>query len=237
MDHDYAVRLSLVEKYLLEELPPELRDEFEEHYFDCKECSEDLRAASVFLDAAKSELSAMPLSKTAPPVPDRTADKTPRARKSWFSWMWTPTFVVPALAACLLVIAYQNLVILPHFRSGIAELRSPQILPTLSLVGGNSRGGSAASIAVAESNAFLVLIDIPTQDRFSSYTCLLYSPSGSLAWRVQVSGQEAKDTVSIRVPAERAEPGSYSLVVQGNSNTAPAENGVELARYRFTLTR
>jgi hypothetical protein len=46
-----------------------------------------------------------------------------------------------------------------------------------------------------------LLVDIPTEDRFSSYTCLLYSPSGSLSWRVEVSPQQAKDTVSIRVPS------------------------------------
>ena len=228
MDHDNAVRLSLVEKYLLDELDPQLRDEFEEHYFDCQECTDDLRAASAFVDAARNELRASPLPKPAPI----------REKKSRFSWLWTPAFVVPALAACLLVIAYQNFVIFPRFRNALAELRSPDILPTLSLVGGNSRGGgSAPSIAVAGSNAFLVLIDIPTQDRFSSYTCLLYAPTGSLAWRVQVSAEEAKDTVSIRVPAARAASGGYTLVVQGNSSAPSSENGVELARYRFTLTK
>jgi hypothetical protein len=230
MNHDEAARLSLVEKYLLDELAPELRDEFEEHYFDCRECADDLSAASAFLDAAKSELRAAPLPK---PVP--LPDKKSTQNKSWFAWLWTPAFVVPALAACLLVIAYQNLVIFPRFRNGLAELRTPEILPTLSLVGGNSRGGSAPSITVEGAHAFLVLIDIPTQERFSSYTCLLYSPAGSLAWRVQVSAEEAKDTVSIRVPAGRAISGSYTLVVQGNSGAAPAENGSELARYRFTL--
>ena len=232
MEHNEAVRLSLVEKYLLDELPPQIRDEFEEHYFDCRECALDVRATSAFVDAAKNELRATPLSK---PVP--SAAKKDSAKKSWFAWVWAPAFVAPALAACLLVIAYQNLVILPHFRNSLGELRAPEILPTLSLVGGNSRGGSAPSIAVEGAHAFLVLMDIPTQERFSSYTCLLYSPSGSLAWHVQVSAEEAKDTVSIRVPAGLAVSGSYTLVVQGNNGPALGENGSALARYRFTLTR
>ena len=227
MDHDYAVRLSLVEKYLLEELPPELRDEFEEHYFDCQECATDLRATAAFLDSATTELKA---SSGPKPVPNPT-------RKSWFAWLWTPAFVVPALAACLLVIAYQNIVTLPHFRSAIAELRTPEVLPTISLVGGNSRGGATPSIAVPGIQPFLVLVDIPTQDRFSSYTCLLYSPSDSLAWRVQVSAEAAKDTVSIRVPAAQRVPGSYTLVVQGNTDRTPQENGVDLAHYHFALNK
>jgi len=223
MNHEEAARLSLVEKYLLEELPPDLRDEFEEHYFDCQECAADLRATAVFLDTAKEELKSFPIERPA----------AARVKKPWFSWLWTPAFVVPALAACLLVIAYQNVVTFPHFRNALAGMRAPEILPTVSLVGGNSRGDAAGpSIAAQNGQPFLVLVDVPTQDRFSSYTCLLYSPSGSLAWRVEVSAEAAKDTVSIGVPAGERAAGLYTLVVQGN---AGGGNGVDLAHYRFTL--
>ena len=38
-----------VEKYLLQELAGEERDQFEEHFFDCQECATDLGATvSVF---------------------------------------------------------------------------------------------------------------------------------------------------------------------------------------------
>jgi hypothetical protein len=225
MDHHDAVRLSLVEKYLLGELPPELRDEFEEHYFDCQECGADLRATAAFLDAAKKELKAFPDAKHAPT----------QAKKSRLGWLWSPAFVLPALAACLLVIAYQNIVIFPHFRSALAQLRAPEILPSVSLVGGNSRGGQTPSITVRGAQPFLVLVDIPPQDRFSSYTCLLYSPSGSLTWRLQVSAQLAKDTVSIRVPSVNRMAGSYSLVVKGNTDQSAGETGIDLAHYRFML--
>ncbi|MFY9939449.1 MAG: zf-HC2 domain-containing protein [Silvibacterium sp.] len=225
MDHHDAVRLSLVEKYLLDELPPEFRDEFEEHYFDCQECAADLRATAAFVDAAKKELKAFPAAKPTPSP----------AKKPRLAWLWAPAFVLPALAACLLVIAYQNFVVFPHFRSALAELRTPEILPSVSLVGGNSRGGQTPSITVHGAQPFLVLVDIPPQDRFSSYTCLLYSPSGSLVWRVQVSAQLAKDTVSIRVPPVNRMAGSYTLMVQGNTDRTPAETGVDLGHYRFTL--
>jgi hypothetical protein len=225
MDHNEAVRLTLVEKYLLNELPPELRDEFEEHYFDCQECAVDLRATAAFLDAAKEELKTFPAVK---PAKDT-------GEKSWFAWLWTPAFVVPALAACLAVIAYQGLVVYPRYRGEIAQLQAPEILPTVSLVGGNSRGGATPSAAVRDAHPFLVLVDIPTQDRFASYTCLLYSPSGSLVWRLQVSAEAAKDTISIRVPAAPNMAGDYTLAVQGNTSAAPPEAGVDLVHFRFTL--
>jgi hypothetical protein len=225
MNHEDAARLSLVEKYLLEELPTDVRDEFEEHYFDCQECASDLRATAAFLGTAKEELRNFPRDKAPDPV-----------KKPWFAWLWTPAVLAPALAACLLVITYQAVVVYPHYKSQIAQSHAPEILPTISLVGGNSRGGGVTpSVTAGNSQPFLVLVDIPTQERFSSYTCLLYSPSGSLAWRVQVSAEAAKDTVSIRVPAGDRAAGNYTLAVQGNTATAPSENGVDLARYRFTL--
>lgn len=226
MDHHEAKRLMAVEQYLLDELPPQVRDEFEEHFFDCEECSTDLRATAVFLDATKKELAAASARQPAP-VP---------IRKSRFASFWLPVFALPALAACLLVVAYQNLVVFPRFKSQIAQLSAPEILPSLSLVGGNSRGDQTPSITVHRAQPFLLLVDIPTQERFSRYTCLLYSPSGSLAWRVQLSAQQAKDTISIRVPAVNRTGGIYSLLVQGNTDHAPEESSVDLARYRFTLS-
>src|SRR5271155_1559658 len=222
MDHHDAVRLSLVEKYLLGELPPELRDEFEEHYFDCQECATDLRATAGFIDAAKREFKLNPVKKPASIAGSR----------SRLVSLWPSALVWSALAASLLVIAYQNVVVYPRFKTEIAELKAPEILPQVSLVGGNSRGGQILRATVGSGKPFLLLVDMPTEDRFTSYTCQLYSPSGSLAWRVEVSPQQAKDTVSIRVPSTGPGSGEYTLTVQGNV----AGSAVDLAHYRFTLS-
>jgi len=110
-------------------------------------------------------------------------------------------------------------------------VKAPEILPVISLVGGNSRGGQVPAGTVGSAHPFLLQLDIPTQDRFSSYTCLLYAPSGSLVWRTEVSAQSARDTVSIRVPSADRPAGEYTLAVQGNL----AGSSVDLARYRFAL--
>ncbi len=221
MDHHQATQLAAVEKYLLEELPPELRDEFEEHFFDCQDCATDLGATAGFIDAAKREFKVNP----AKPAPVSGS-------KSRLVSLWPSALVWSALAASLLVIAYQNVIVYPHFKTEIAELKAPEILPQVSLVGGNSRGGQVPVGTVGSGQPFLLLVDIPAEDRFSSYTCLLYSPSGSLAWRVEVSPQQAKDTVSIRVPSVGQGSGEYTMTVQGNM----AGSAVDLAHYRFSLT-
>lgn len=221
MDHHQAIQLAAVDKYLLDELPPELRDEFEEHYFDCQDCATDLRASAGFIDAARREFKLNPLKKSAPVT----------GSKSRLVSLWPSALVWSALAASLLVIAYQNVIVYPRFKTEIAVLKAPEILAQVSLVGGNSRGGQIPVATVGYGHPFLLLVDIPAEDRFSSYTCLLYSPSGSLAWRVDVSAQQAKDTVSIRVPSA-GRSGEYSMTVQGNM----AGSAVDLAHYRFSLS-
>jgi len=53
MEHDEAVRLQMTEQYLLDELSPEAREEFEEHYFDCHECAVDVGAGAAFVEQSK----------------------------------------------------------------------------------------------------------------------------------------------------------------------------------------
>ena len=43
MNHEEAIRIMGTEQYLLNDLSPELREKFEEHFFECPECAADLR--------------------------------------------------------------------------------------------------------------------------------------------------------------------------------------------------
>ena len=54
MDHNEALQLQAVEKYVLGELPPPLRDEFEKHFFDCQECALNVKAGAGFVDNARA---------------------------------------------------------------------------------------------------------------------------------------------------------------------------------------
>jgi hypothetical protein len=222
MEHLDAVRLSAVEKYLLDELAPEQRDDFEEHFFGCIECAKDLRATSNFLNLAKSEFEARPVPRAAAPKPRRF-------------FLWGPAFLVPALAASLLVIAYQNIVVLPHANSEVAALHNAELLPVVSLVGSNSRGGDAPAVVAPAGRPFSLAVDIPSEDRFTGYTCELLAPSGISIWHVDVSPQQAKDTVSIMVPAVHGPEGSYTLVVHGHASGT--QDASELARYHFALQK
>ena len=74
MNHSEAVQMMATERYLLGELSPELREAFEEHYFDCQECALDLRTEAAFVDAAKAQLPNMATSRSGLRPPDRSVD-------------------------------------------------------------------------------------------------------------------------------------------------------------------
>jgi hypothetical protein len=221
MEHQEVVERHLVEQYLLREMPSQSVEAFEEHVFNCQECAADLKATAAFLQTARIELEK-------PTV--KAAVHPPVERGRVLSWKRMAPFY--ALAASLLVILYQNAVVYPRLTSEVARLRAPEVMATVSLVGGNSRGGGLPSVATREGQSVQLLVDVPTQDRFLSYYCQVYSPSQELLATVQVSALEAKDTVHIRIPAVKRVEGIYSLQIQGNS---VSNAGVRLAQYSFVL--
>jgi hypothetical protein len=149
---------------------------------------------------------------------------------------WRPVFAVAAFAACLLVVVYQNAITLPRLRNEVARVDSPAVLPSLSLVGGNSRGGSLPSVNTNGAGWILLQVDIPMQEGAWGYTCALYSPQHDLLWSVPVSAEAAKDTVSLHAPLGDAASGTYSLVVRaGASQGGVAAPAAELASYSFTV--
>jgi hypothetical protein len=248
MDHLEAIRLAAVEKYLLNELSPEMRDEFEEHYFDCAECTTDLRATSVFIDTARHEFASHPEQRAFPSVvaavpqsmknrvPPPAPQTYPRKQSLVYTIFQRPTILAGALAASLLVIVYQNALVYPHLERQVAELRAPEVLPTLSLAGSNSRGGTMPSLTVQAAQPFLLAVDVPVDDRFKTFSCELHAPSGAVLWRVPVTAEAAKDLVTIHAPAIRGSSGRYTLVFSGISDGKSAGSSIELARDPFDLT-
>jgi len=227
MDHQEAVRRGAVEKYLLGELSPEDREEFEEHFFGCMECAADLKAAASFLDGAKHVFARGSVANAPAPVRNRAR----------FSWLWRPAVLSPAFTLLLLIIAYQNIVVLPRFGTELAASHQPEVLTSVSLIGANSRGGPLPSVSVMPHQALLLLLDVPSISE-STVTCVLIAPSGNVIARVPVQAEAAKDTIGIRIPAGDWTSGDYTLIIQSGTHadrTDREESRSELARYRFNL--
>lgn len=221
MNHDAVVRQKLTERYLLNELDPEQRDEFEEHLFDCRDCALDVRAAARFVEQSKVVLAESPATT---PVPSPAA--TP-PHPGWFAWL-RPAVAVPALALLLAVVGYQNLVTYPQLQSA---LNQPRVLPWASVNLG-TRGGSPTPVTVSPAEGFNLFVNIPPDSRYQSYRFDLYNPAGKLEWSRTIPAESADDTRSIYVPGASREPGLYKLAVHG---ITPAGEISELSGSPVTL--
>jgi hypothetical protein len=226
MEHSEAVRIGAAERYLLGELSPELREQYEEHFFGCVECAQEVQAGAVFVDGAREILVS-----EREYAPARIAQREPQ--RSWWASFLRPAILAPAMALLLLFAAYQNIVVIPGLSKALSESNAPQTIESFSLAAANSRAGGSFSIIVTQGKPFTLFADIPPDSQFAFYTCDLETESGTLIVSSKVSPDEAKETVQMLIPSAHLAAGKYVFVVRGHQPTGEASS--EVTRYPFTL--
>ena len=205
MDHTAVVRQKMTERYLLNELESEMRDEFEEHYFDCPECAQDVSAGSQFVEESK-----LVLAEEAQPVLVRATSRPQPARHGWFAWL-RPAFAAPALALLLAVAGHQYLVTYPALRS---ELRRPQVLPAVSVNVGTWAGGGTPT-SIPEGQGLLLYVRIPPDGAYARYTAELYNPAGKREGSFTITPTAGQDQWPVTVPRIDRAAGIYTMSVRG----------------------
>jgi hypothetical protein len=247
MDHNEAIQQQAAVKYVLGELPPDQRDAYEEHYFDCCLCATDIKALATFADNAREVLRQEKVS-------DLALDPIPAPAK-WFAW-FRPIIAVPAFAALLLVIGYQNTVTIPNANSvakqgtsaPVATLRDVTapgaallFSSTLNLHPSNLRGGSDSEaraedkIQIHPEDGFALKFDFLPQQVFDSYTARLEDASGHSVFQVALPGSHRNKSVQLAIPAGRVKPGKYALIFAGDSTSNAQATGPEVLRFLFSV--
>jgi hypothetical protein len=217
MDHTAVVREKMTERYLLNELASDLRDEFEEHYFDCQECAMDVRAGSQFVEQSR-----IVLAEETEPVSVRATARPKPVPSPWFAW-FRPAFAVPVLALLLVVVVYQNRV-----NSRLQEaVNSPQLIAS-AVVNLSVRGTEPVVIPAQPGQAISLSLNVPPDNGYSSYKLDLYSSQGALEWSRSIPA--GNDALSLLIPPAGHQP--TTLMVYGV--TAGGES-VNLGRFRIEL--
>lgn len=204
MEHSEAVRLKAAEKYIAGELLADLRDQFEEHYFDCLECANDLKALATFVTASRMVLE------------EEVGAKIPRRepqpeRTGWFNWL-RPLVAVPALAALALVVIIQNAVTIPSLKKQVAVA---QVYETSFRVQGATRGDTFSKVVIRADEGFALDFDFTPAQTFTSYEGRLLDDAGSAVLTFALPGGLANKEVHLVIPAGRVHTGNYSLVFSG----------------------
>ena len=222
MEHDEAIRSGAAERYVARELSPAERDAFEDHFFDCKECAEDVRFELTFAANAREVWrETLPKSVLTPVVPEpRRVDKF----RAW--WRLRPALALSfatnfALAAGLAV------VVLTRTRD-TDKPRFTQIY----FAPGPAHGADEVHMLAPGENFYAVRFLTPGQKSARySYRILASNDhqeaSGSIA---APAGQE--ESLYLQIPVKDLHPGTYTLEIHAGD-----EAGEMVSRSRFQTSR
>jgi len=221
MDHDIAIQTNVAERYLLGELNEQEMEEYEEHFFSCSVCAEEVKLGSEFIDHAREVFKTDFL-------PD--PNPVPIAKSTIWGRFWSSFRVpAPAFACALLALIgfsiYQN--------SVISDLKKPEILAAASMTLRNARGPNDVKLQVAPNQPFSLKFDITSEEQFSAYEVQILDQSGQKLFSRSVPAEQANDHLQMTFRGGTLKPGEYKVVVRGvNKGNA---NRPEIANYSFAL--
>ena len=226
MDHSEAIQLQAAVKYVLGELSEVQREEYEEHYFDCAQCATELKAAAAFVDTSREVFKADKegaAEREAAPV-----------RGGWFGWL-RPIMAVPAFAALLLIIAYQNTVTIPRAKEEAAHGAGQVFTSSFSLQLANTRGGEEVKVQVRAKESFALNFDFTPSRTFENYVCQLQDEAGRSLLQVNVPGSSTNKEAHLVAPGGLVRPGKYRLVFFGAPGSQGQPTGDEVLRLNFAI--
>lgn len=203
LGHDEAVDTMAAERYVLGELHDSEREEFEEHFFSCHECAQDVRDLAALTAGAKDVLAPSP--KAEPPKQRATA---PVPDSRWFWLRWSPNLAWAGALALMTIVAGTS----TYQAARLRGLDRPQVVASV-LLRPETRG-AAVSIPVQRVGAFLLVeADLP-------------GAAGELQWDLKLTGSEKiierqpapalplGRSFKLLLPASMLAPGEYTLTVR-----------------------
>ncbi len=217
MDHTEATASNAADRYLLGELSAAEADAFEEHFFDCTECADDLRIGVQVLHGGRKLARETRAPEAAPAAPVVSLAERRTRRASW----------VPAAVAAALVLAISTpLLMRQRAQSGPAF----EVASQHSFLLAESRG--AGDVPTLNGNAPIVLwADVPPQPAYARYEARLQRPGGpvlTLPFTPDPDGEPTPLTV------RGLDAGSHELAIVGID---AAGGQTEIARHRFIVRR
>jgi len=206
MTHEEAVSTLASERYLLEEMSEPERETFEEHYFSCVECADDVRAGGVMRDGVRAGLMNEQAVHT---VHDMTASAAWR-RKNVQPRRWYQSPAIPwAAAAALAVVAgYQALSPTPGRSIGQPMALAPVTLRPASR-------GQEPRITVARDAAVVTLaIDASSTAAGTELSYAIRKAAGAVVVSGKLPTPPPGAPLLLLVPSSQIRvPGHYVLIV------------------------
>jgi hypothetical protein len=208
MNHDEAIKSLAAERYILGDLDKAEHDAFEEHFFDCTECTADVRDAASIAGGVRTGTPAV--------VPMRHYSR------------WA---AAAAGAAVAIGLAYQYVPQVAGFRH---RASNPPIQAAHATAGEQnieldaSRAAQAVYTIVGNQSVSVGFI-IPVSDPRPPYVCELRDEAGHvIASKTVATKDEVAEPVSLVVPAGKFYNGHYTLGIRGDREIPAYQFAVEV---------
>jgi hypothetical protein len=222
MDHLDADKTKAVERYVLGDLSVSEVEEFERHFFDCPQCSEELRTLTLFQANARAVFGEQDLA----PIPIRVP--APESAAGWWRG-FSPLFWnnqlwksgAMALAALIIGVFAGYMAFGMH---GAAQVGSFPLYA-------QARGEETVVSPAAASRVYTLYFDKTWEGDYSSYRAVFHDASGAEKFAAPITPGAPGETMVMAVPTRELPSGKYVLVIMG----ANSDKGTELARFPFTL--
>ncbi len=227
MDHATAIRHAVAEAYVLGGLGDEERAEFEEHFFTCPECAEDVKTLTTFVADARAVLARETSSR-------RLASATRRLLRG----PWRSLTALPVAATVLLLLGvtvYQSTVTVPRLRHELAQARAPQATSWHFLSVARS---DPPEVRVSEDQRmFGLTLSRSGYEPYAHYRVDVQDAEGTQVLSTVVPTPPAGDELQLLLPVSELAPGAYALVLSGLDAPDGLARAPDLVRYHFILTR
>jgi len=212
MTHEQALSTFASERYLLDEMTEPERSTFEEHYFECTDCADDVRAGGLMRDGARAGLLGEVVARGQ--VHDMTESAAWR-RKTGASPRWYQSAAIPwAAAAALAVVAgYQALV--PGRSVPGGSLSSPIALAPVTLRPA-SRGAEPRISLARDAAAITLALDVNSTVSGADLPFTITS-AGKVVASGRVHSPQPGVPLLLLVPSSAINsPGRYTLAIADN---------------------
>ncbi len=215
MDHSEATRINASERYVRGELTPPEAENFEEHFFSCTACAEDVNVEHAFSENVKAVFREQPRSGTdlsAKPAGLGWREGLP-ARWSFASW-------APLVAtACLLaVVGFQNAWTIPKLRTEVAQVSNGQAPFPFPL---KLDRGSEVITVPRTSFLFTPYFLLPTDAASGHYICDIETAAGTPVKHLTVAAPPAGQLFALLLKRSDFPSGTYRLQVRGENGPDP----------------
>jgi hypothetical protein len=235
MEHTEAIDTGAAERYALGEMGEDERDQYEEHFFDCPDCADEVKAATLFLENAK----AVVREEGVPAKEDRRERTSAERANPWAGWkalFWPMPLGAAAALAMLLggPTVYLAFFKVPQLERARAEAESLQAAPWHFLSVSRSE---PPLVRVSPSQRMVGLTLSKSDSRtYPFYLCEVRDASGRVVTSNIVPAPPRGGELQILLPTAKLHPGNHVVAVAG-LEAASSRPASDFTLYSFTFER